>query len=298
MSSTSGLSKALFIFRNKWSTPWEELEKALSKGMAKPVQLQAVGADMAILLCANEEEQARVYKERYGMCRDLIFRIHQWNPYFHWMERKSGRVNCWIAVEGLPLNMWNKFAFKMIGDTFGGLVEVHPNTINRKSLERVVMKVKGSKHKFLNKEVIVPCCGRSVTIQIVKWETMNPGWNLDQNNGSSDEGMIAPTMVVQEEILRNQGGAFFSLTLDNSLNAVQERGHNEEVITQSDGGNVVEMAAQNVSSYANLGRMVQRPTNAQEEQLPFMGTREGEIAQKEKEVIIAKMQMDEGPIGS
>ncbi|KAK9112358.1 hypothetical protein Scep_019877 [Stephania cephalantha] len=138
-------------------TPWEEVAKALSTGIGRKVTLNPVGSDRAVLVCANEEGRDHIHKEGYEMRNNLIYRIHLWNPNFHWMEQRWGGLHCWIKMEGLPRNMWSPYAFKMIGERFGGFEEVEAGTLHRQRLEGAILKVRGNKYDFFPEVITVLC---------------------------------------------------------------------------------------------------------------------------------------------
>ncbi|KAK9088955.1 hypothetical protein Scep_028037 [Stephania cephalantha] len=54
----------------------------------------------------------------------MIDEVQLWRHELHWkLPRFSVRNGC-ITIEGLPLNLWNDVAFSMIGENFGGLIDL------------------------------------------------------------------------------------------------------------------------------------------------------------------------------
>lgn len=96
----------------------------------------------------------------------MIERVVAWKQEYHWENPKFGCESDWIKVEGLPLNMWNQYAFEMIGSHFGGLLEVEDNTKKRVHLNQALLKVKGSDSVFFPKNLNIFSWGKRVQLTI------------------------------------------------------------------------------------------------------------------------------------
>ncbi|KAK9163489.1 hypothetical protein Syun_004391 [Stephania yunnanensis] len=57
----------------------------------------------------------------------------------------------------LSIGLSKMVKLKPVGDKFGGLMEVHPETLAGSNLEYTYLKVRGNEHNFLLMEVVVPC---------------------------------------------------------------------------------------------------------------------------------------------
>ncbi|EXB61743.1 hypothetical protein L484_008812 [Morus notabilis] len=57
--------------------------------------------------------------------------MEPWSISSHWEHVKIEHRSSWIGIEGLPLNLWNAHAFKIIGEAYGGSLEVSKDTLDR-----------------------------------------------------------------------------------------------------------------------------------------------------------------------
>lgn len=79
----------------------------------------------------HENEEARV---------NLLEEEQEWmEEYFHflkpWEEKDiNGRRSVWIGVYGVPLHGWKKETFLKLGNNVGKSIEVHEETVERKSV--------------------------------------------------------------------------------------------------------------------------------------------------------------------
>ncbi|KAK9095354.1 hypothetical protein Scep_026823 [Stephania cephalantha] len=223
----------------------EEVEKALPHGGVEMRKSSPVGLDRAILVCSSVEERDRIHKEGCERGHDLIYRVHLWNPDFHWMEQQWGGVDCLISIEVLLLNIWNIFAYRMLGDMLRGLMEVAPETLSRKNLTTTMLKVKGDVSKFFLKESLYRV---GAGLQLFNPPDKGNG-RMHYSTEKTNEGVNEATHPCNISL----GGAYFALPLGNAINEEQGEEHQEAEIDQSEDRNVVDQTAfLNIPSAANL----------------------------------------------
>ncbi|KAK9147774.1 hypothetical protein Scep_006531 [Stephania cephalantha] len=155
--TTCDWEPALVIFRSSRYAAWEEIEERLTLALNRPTSLKSIGEDRAILFCSSEAERMRIIHQLDLIGGDLVASATPWKPELHWEDRKWGGVNCWISIAGLPLSLWNTEALAMIGDRFGGLLEVDAQTRRRQNFESAIIKVKGRFKGFYPSELTIPC---------------------------------------------------------------------------------------------------------------------------------------------
>ncbi|KAK9087835.1 hypothetical protein Syun_030229 [Stephania yunnanensis] len=148
---------ALVIFRSSRYAAWDEIEERLTLSLNRPTTLKSIGEDRAILFCSSRAKRMRIIHRLDSIGGDLVASATQWKLELHWEDRKWGGVNCWISIVGLPLSLWNTEAFAMIGDRFGGLLEVDAQTRRRQNFESAIIKVKGRIKGFYPSELTIPC---------------------------------------------------------------------------------------------------------------------------------------------
>ena len=94
-------------------------------------------------------------------------RMEPWSISSHWEHVKIEHRSSWIGIEGLPLNLWNAHAFKIIGEAYGGLLEVSKDTLDHFFLIFAKNKVRGLKG-LMPPILEVPCHGER--IHCWKWQ--------------------------------------------------------------------------------------------------------------------------------
>lgn len=115
----------------------------LTKLLKADHDLTPLAADRAVLWCDNELD--RIKTEKLGCCflpgvREV--KLQRWNPQSQLNNSKIVCRNSWLGIEGLPLNMWNKHVFKVIGSKCGGLLDIARCTAELTCLTQVVIKIK------------------------------------------------------------------------------------------------------------------------------------------------------------
>ncbi|KAK9094247.1 hypothetical protein Scep_025716 [Stephania cephalantha] len=98
-----------------------------------------------------------------------------------------------LPIKGLPLNLWNQRAFELLGEKLGGLLEVSDLTIAQRSLEKAVIKVKGSKSEFFSRQIGFPCWGDTITVCFAKME------KVVYVSGEESSGEKAPETIYRME---------------------------------------------------------------------------------------------------
>ncbi|KAK9098434.1 hypothetical protein Syun_025479 [Stephania yunnanensis] len=68
------------------------------------------------------------------------------------------------------MNIWNKKTLELIGENFGGLLEIDESTRTHSHLEKAIIKVKGSKTEFFPERISFPCWDDSVILRIEHWK--------------------------------------------------------------------------------------------------------------------------------
>ncbi|EXC11724.1 hypothetical protein L484_020777 [Morus notabilis] len=67
--------------------------------------------------------------------------MEPWSIFSPWEHVKIEARNSWIRIEGLPLNLWNAHAFKIIGEACGGLLEIAKDIVDQSFLLLAKIKV-------------------------------------------------------------------------------------------------------------------------------------------------------------
>lgn len=144
---------AVVIFRASAKYQWELVEQAVAVVLNKNISLSLIGDDRAILICNSMVERDSILEEGKTAGGQMIERVVKWKPECHWEDLKFECNENWIMVEGLLLNMWNRFAFEMIGSHFGGLLQVEESTRRKSHMGQAFLKVKGSDRDFFPKNL-------------------------------------------------------------------------------------------------------------------------------------------------
>ncbi|KAK9118354.1 hypothetical protein Scep_016447 [Stephania cephalantha] len=160
---------ALIMFRSSIFWKWASIIQSLEEKLGRSVSLKAFGDDRATMICAGYNDRETTMGEIKKLKGAMVRYVVKWRPDLHWKNSQFGGHNCWVVVEGLPLNLRNRRALQMIGDILGGLLEVPEQDEG----DRVVIKVQGSDKGFFPSIFEFPCWEESVTLRIVKWANCN-----------------------------------------------------------------------------------------------------------------------------
>ncbi|KAK9129665.1 hypothetical protein Sjap_010152 [Stephania japonica] len=134
---------SLIIYRSSLAHCWADISATINIVTHGKEPLQPFGDDRAFLRCTDFRHRETVFGLINQMASPLVEKVTQWRHEHHWKNPKIGIHNGWISIEGLPLNLWNDVAFKMIGEKFGGLIELAEVTKAKSNIHMAFMKVKG-----------------------------------------------------------------------------------------------------------------------------------------------------------
>ncbi|KAK9154996.1 hypothetical protein Sjap_002476 [Stephania japonica] len=115
---------SLIIYRSSLAHSWADISATINIVTHGKEPLQPFGDDRAFLRCTDFRHRETIFGLINQMVSPLVEKVTQWRHEHHWKNPKIGIHNGWISIEGLPLNLWNDVAFKMIGEKFGGLIEL------------------------------------------------------------------------------------------------------------------------------------------------------------------------------
>ncbi|KAI3895565.1 hypothetical protein MKX03_011774 [Papaver bracteatum] len=92
-----------------------------------------------------DDVKAVVTKIKNWKHGDTEIHIYPWYSGINAVHRPNPKEisKVWIGVCGIPFNLWEYSTFKAIGDKFGGLAEVCPETSMATDLSEIRMKVNG-----------------------------------------------------------------------------------------------------------------------------------------------------------
>ena len=93
--------------------------------------------------CLSEAE--RVLLRRKRRVKDNVLFLEKWHPEVGCFCNGANANEAWVRVVGLPLHLWSREVFKLIGDGCGGLIVVDENTDFMAELQwaRLLVKVVG-----------------------------------------------------------------------------------------------------------------------------------------------------------
>ncbi|KAI3942442.1 hypothetical protein MKW98_013094, partial [Papaver atlanticum] len=126
---------------------WKEVGKWLMAkfGWSFGFELQPID-DLRVVFTVNTfAEFYRVRKFENWKVGDTDIRIFPWFAGIN-VIRKPNPVSCkeqWIGIRGIPFNLWEFTTFKIIGDKFGGLVDVSPESSMATDLSEIRVLVLG-----------------------------------------------------------------------------------------------------------------------------------------------------------
>ena len=105
----------------------------------------------------------------------------RWNPESQLKNTKIVCNNSWIGIEGLPLNMWNKHVFKVIGRWCGGLLDIARCTLDLTCLTHAEIKLKGREGGLIQEKMEIFCWGKRVQIKFFHLTNSNSGFHRDRH---------------------------------------------------------------------------------------------------------------------
>ncbi|KAK9154854.1 hypothetical protein Sjap_002334 [Stephania japonica] len=158
--------RALKIWKLVHQKCWADISATINIVTHGKEPLQPFGDDRAFLRCTDFRHRETVFCLINQMASPLVEKVTQWRHEHHWKNPKIGIHNGWISIEGLPLNLWNDVAFKMIGEKFGGLIELAEVTKAKSNIHMAFMKVKGRERVFLQKI--------SISLVGIQWSASEP----------------------------------------------------------------------------------------------------------------------------
>lgn len=122
------------------------------------VEVVPIATDRAVVWCKNEAGRISLLTEQTMFYRrNTIARMEPSSIYAHWDHVKIKARNSWIGIEGLPRNLWNIHAFKVIGEACRGLLEVAKEALDHSFLLFTKIKIRGLK-EGLTPHVLEVCC--------------------------------------------------------------------------------------------------------------------------------------------
>ena len=166
----------VLVFRFNVLFSWSSIQLGLSKWLNSQRILTPIASDRAALWCANREEKIRL--EKVGLYNSPgvgQVKFVKWTPESQLMNTKIECTNSWIGIEGLPLSLWNKHVFKVIGSKCGGLLDIASCTLNLKCLSHAVIKLKGKKGRLIQEHLDIYCWGKKVQIKLRPLNNSNFG---------------------------------------------------------------------------------------------------------------------------
>ena len=188
---------AVLVFRFSISMSWRSIKDGLTKLLNVYHDLTPLAADRAVLWCDNELDMIKM--EKLGRCflpEIGVVKLQRWNPHLQMNNSKIVCSNSWLGIEGLPLNMWNKNVFKVIGRKCGGLLDIANCTEELTCLTQAVVKLKGNSGGFIQERMVLFCWGKRVVIKFVPSWLGDTGFHGDRqgqgrNSKEEDDGDVA-----------------------------------------------------------------------------------------------------------
>ena len=156
----------VLVFRFTTFKSWNSIQSGLTKMLNFHRELTPLAADRAVLWCVNEEDKRKM--EQLGLCfipHVGEVKFVRWNPEAQLKNKIFFCSNSWMGIEGLPLNMWNKHVFKVIGRQCGGLLDIARCTLDFTCLIHAEIKLKGREGGLIPESMEVFCWGKKVQIK-------------------------------------------------------------------------------------------------------------------------------------
>lgn len=130
------------------------------------LEISPLAADRAIVWCNNVDQQkALVRLDDCFLPAAPRVSFRSWSPEAQLHNSKVECCHGWIGVEGLPLNMWNINAFKVLGRMCGGLLDVDITTAEKTLLVHARLKLKGFEGGFIPENLSVLCWGKETKLK-------------------------------------------------------------------------------------------------------------------------------------
>ncbi|KAF8404172.1 hypothetical protein HHK36_009052 [Tetracentron sinense] len=133
------------------SDDWEEVSRLISK---------IIPEDEEISVFPFEERRAIYHAKKASnlalLCRSIPIPVGNRNVVGFrrwWPEANSLSYTCfskprWLSVKGIPFHLWISSVLDKVGALCGGLVEIHPSTVEMSDLSFAKIKVKGELNRI------------------------------------------------------------------------------------------------------------------------------------------------------
>ena len=211
---------AVLVFRFNISVSWSSIKVGLTKMLNVYHELSPLAADRAVLWCVNEID--RIKMENLG--RFFIpdageVKFTRWNTKSQLNNSKIVCRNSWLGIEGVPLNLWNKHVFKVIGQKCGGLLDIARCTEELNCLTQAVVKLKGESGGFIKERMEIFCWGKKMMIKFVPsvlGDTRFHGARQWQGRLPKDED-VADVAFRTEDIDLTEGPSAISLSANSDM---------------------------------------------------------------------------------
>lgn len=106
-----------------------EMEKIFKKEKISDVQIKAMGGRFLVLTFPSKKIQDEIIQQQWLL--GWFNEVKPWNG-----EQAKRERFAWIALYGMPLNVWNVPSFRAIGSKWGHFIQVDDNTLREKSYEK------------------------------------------------------------------------------------------------------------------------------------------------------------------
>ncbi|KAL6327375.1 hypothetical protein AAG906_018977 [Vitis piasezkii] len=109
------------------------------------LNIDVLGGGLLLFEFELSSEAERVLSRGKRRVKDNELILEKWHPEVGCLGNKVMVKEAWVRVVGLPLHLWSREVFKLIGDGCGGLINVDENTFSMANLQwaRLLVRVEG-----------------------------------------------------------------------------------------------------------------------------------------------------------
>ena len=109
------------------------------------LNISALGGGLLLFEFECLSEAERVLSRGKRRVKDNVLFLEKWHPEVGCFGNEVKAKEAWVRVVGLPLHLWSREVFKLIGDGCGGLITVDEKMVSMANLQwaRLLVRVVG-----------------------------------------------------------------------------------------------------------------------------------------------------------
>ncbi|KAJ4849717.1 hypothetical protein Tsubulata_041649 [Turnera subulata] len=192
---------AVGVLKNTASTESVQLLWILH-GM-REVEVAEMGGDRVLVTFLTKDYMWQFLKQQNDW-------IPLWFVSFNPWQNGDKAVNrhCWISVRGIPLNIWCKEFFEMIGSVFGSLVRIHPETEQRQKLGAARLEIITTQEGAIAKELELKVVDQSFKLEVLEATGSGEEEDSSISTGVSDADQFEAEESGETPVAGGEGAQF------------------------------------------------------------------------------------------